>query len=296
MIINPFDCQPMKFQEYFKLLCSPPWLPTIINKLLFIPPKDNCYVLNVKPDGIVSMSLTNYLFMFDPIPACINIKSYFVDCLKDRIAVVYLKPEVKSRYTILYSHGNSNDLGAIFEMLVKMITKVKCNIIVYDYSGYGSSTGKPCESRIKHNVECVYDFMLSDLNIKPDDIIALGYSIGSVAALHLATVRKVVGVVLHSAIASFIRVLFPKIPWTMFCDKFKNVDTIKKVECLVLVIHGLKDRHVPYSNGVLLHENARNKVEPLWVEHGTHHTVEEFEEYYQSLSRFIHNDIPRHAN
>lgn len=57
-----------------------------------------------------------------------------------------------------------------------MSQELHVNIIAYDYSGYGSSTGKPHERSVLRNVKFVYNYMVGTLNINPLNIISYGVS------------------------------------------------------------------------------------------------------------------------
>ena len=46
------------------------------------------------------------------------------------------------RYTLLYSHGNAEDLGLISSFLVDLARLLQINVLCYDYSGYGVSTSE----------------------------------------------------------------------------------------------------------------------------------------------------------
>ncbi|KAM1078453.1 hypothetical protein TB2_025146 [Malus domestica] len=107
----------------------------------------------------------------------------------------------------------------------------------YDYSGYGASTGKPSEFNTYYDIEAVYNCLKSDYEIRQEDLIVYGQSVGSGPTLHLASqLKKLRAVVLHSAILSGIRVLYP-VRLTFWFDIFKNIDKIRHVSCPVLVIH-----------------------------------------------------------
>ncbi|XP_043816534.1 uncharacterized protein LOC110604501 isoform X3 [Manihot esculenta] len=75
--------------------------------------------------------------------------------------------------------------------------------------------------------------------VKEEDLILYGQSVGRGPTLHLASrLEKLRGVVLHSAILSGIRVLCP-VKMTFWFDIYKNIDKIRQVNCPVLVIHKL---------------------------------------------------------
>uniref|UniRef100_A0A0A9D1V2 Uncharacterized protein n=1 Tax=Arundo donax TaxID=35708 RepID=A0A0A9D1V2_ARUDO len=192
-----------------------------------------------------------------------------------------------ARLTLLYSHGNAADLGQMLGLFLELRAHLRVNIMSYDYSGYGASTGKPSEYNTYYDIEAVYDCLKKEYGIEEEDLILYGQSVGSGPTLHLASrLEKLRGVVLHSGILSGIRVLCP-VKVTLWFDIFKNIDKIKQVECPVLVIHGTADDVVDFSHGKRLWELAKEKYEPLWVKGGGHCNLETYPEYIRHLRKFI---------
>nr|GMD82849.1 protein ABHD17B [Ipomoea batatas] len=145
-----------------------------------------------------------------------------------------------ARLTLLYSHGNAADLGQMQDLFIELRAHLRINIMSYDYSGYGASSGKPTEFNTYHDIEAVYNCLKNKYEIKQEDVVLYGQSVGSGPTLHLASrLKRLRGVVLHSAILSGIRVLYP-VKMTLWFDIFKNIDKIREVNCPVLVIHVLE--------------------------------------------------------
>ncbi|RWW02141.1 hypothetical protein GW17_00034789 [Ensete ventricosum] len=65
----------------------------------------------------------------------------------NKIVAFYLKNPC-ARLTVLYSHGNAADLGRLYDLFVQLKVNLRVNLmglvarVLYDYSGYGASTGK----------------------------------------------------------------------------------------------------------------------------------------------------------
>ncbi|KAG6424219.1 hypothetical protein SASPL_114634 [Salvia splendens] len=191
------------------------------------------------------------------------------------------------RFTLLYSHGNAADLGQMLELFLELRAHLRVNIMSYDYSGYGASSGKPSELNTYYDIEAVYECLKNEYGIKQEDVILYGQSVGSGPTLHLASRFPMLrGVVLHSAILSGIRVLY-NVKVTFWFDIFKNIDKIRNVNCPVLVIHGTNDEIVDFSHGKRLWELAREKYDPLWVKGAGHCNIETFPEYIKHLRKFV---------
>ncbi|KAJ7979633.1 alpha/beta hydrolase domain-containing protein 17B-like [Quillaja saponaria] len=178
-------------------------------------------------------------------------------------------------------------LGQMHELFIELRAHLRVNIMSYDYSGYGASTGKPSELNTYYDIEAVYNCLKSEYGIKQEDVILYGQSVGSGPTVHLASrLQKLRGVVLHSAILSGLRVLYP-VKMTFWFDIFKNIDKIRQVNCTVLVIHGTNDDIVDWSHGKRLWELSKEKYDPLWVKGGGHCNLETYPEYIKHLRKFI---------
>ncbi|CAA6671333.1 unnamed protein product [Spirodela intermedia] len=173
------------------------------------------------------------------------------------------------------------------ELFLELSIHLRVNVIGYDYSGYGQSTGKPTESNTYADIEAVYRCLTEQYGAREEDIILYGQSVGSGPTLELASRRQALrAVVLHSPILSGLRVLYP-VKRTYWFDIFKNIDKIRSVSCPVLVIHGTDDDVVDCSHGKQLWELSKEKSEPLWLSGGGHCNLELFPEYIRHLKKFV---------
>ncbi len=184
----------------------------------------------------------------------------------ERISAIYL-PNANSRYTLLYIHGNAEDLGDIRPMLNRL-RSWGFNVFAYDYRGYGTSDGKPSESNAYQDADAAYSYLAQQLKIPPEQIILYGRSVGGGSATELATRHSVAGLILESTFTSAFRVVvpFPILPF----DKFSNLDKIQKVRCPVLVMHGQADQTIPIQHGQTLYEAASEPKMSLWVAEAGH--------------------------
>ncbi|XP_057949787.1 uncharacterized protein LOC131144876 [Malania oleifera] len=215
-----------------------------------------------------------------------------VDVLKLRtrrgneIAALHFR-HPKANATLLYSHGNAADLGQMFELFLELTLRLRINLIGYDYSGYGQSTGKPSECNTYADIDAVYKCLQEQYGVKNEQLILYGQSVGSGPTLDLASrITNLRGVVLHSPILSGMRVLYP-VKRTYWFDIYRNIDKIGLVTCPVLVIHGTADEVVDCSHGKQLWELCKEKYEPLWISGGGHCNLELYPEFIKHLKKFV---------
>src|SRR5438876_1121812 len=122
------------------------------------------------------------------------------------ISAVYL-PNVSARYTLLFSHGNAEDLGDDLPMLNEL-RRAGFALFAYDYRGYGTSQGVSSEKSLYEDVDAAYEYVTRTLHVSRDRIISFGRSLGCAAHVRL-------------------------LPW----EKFDNAANIRRVHRPVLVIH-----------------------------------------------------------
>lgn len=184
----------------------------------------------------------------------------------ETISALYL-PHSQSVYTVLYIHGNAEDLGDVRPVLDRLHSW-GFSVFAYDYRGYGTSDGNPSEENAYQDAEAAYTYLTQHLKIPPEQVIVYGRSVGGGSATELATRYSVAGLILESTFTSAFRVVvpFPLLPF----DKFSNLDKLRTVDCPVLVMHGQADQTIPIQHGQALYKTAPNQKLFLWVAEAGH--------------------------
>lgn len=172
-----------------------------------------------------------------------------------------------AEYTVLYSHGNAEDLGDI-QPIVERLNRWGFNVLAYDYQGYGTSHGNPSERNAYKDIETAYQYLTQDLRINPSKILVYGRSVGGGPSVELATRYTIAGLILESTFTSAFRVVVP-IPILPF-DKFSNAAKLSRVNCPVLVLHGEADRVIPFHHGQKLFDLASDPKQFLWESEAGH--------------------------
>jgi abhydrolase domain-containing protein 17 len=202
----------------------------------------------------------------------------------EKISAIYL-PNSSSAYTLLYIHGNAEDLGDIRPVLDRL-HESGFSVFAYDYRGYGTSNGHPGEGNAYQDADAAYAYLTQQLKIPPNRIIGYGRSVGGGSATELATRHDLAGLILESTFTSAFRVIvpFPLLPF----DKFSNLDKLRKINCPVLVLHGQADEIIPFQHGRSLYEAASDPKISLWVADAGHNNLTEVagNRYRQTLLSF----------
>lgn len=239
---------------------------------------------------------------------------WLINGLNIRIPCAWIR-QPHAEFVVLYAHQNGEDLGSSICDAHVLSYGLGVDVFAFEYSGYGLSeklkpTGlhlprhnylhhrhdsreislsdppereqqkaEPSEKACCSDIDAAYDYLTQQCDVSPSKIIVFGRSIGSGPAVHLASTRKVGGLVLIAPIASAVRVPLKKLNVTLpFVDTFPNIDRANRIHCPVLVVHGAMDELVPKLHGEKLFEKFRRSgyaVKPLWIPEAKHNNVVE---------------------
>lgn len=191
----------------------------------------------------------------------------------------------KALFTILLSHGNAEDIGAI-EPFTWRLRDLGFNVLTYDYPGYGTSSGSPSEENAYASIDAAYEYLIKEKGVDPKHLILHGRSLGGAVAVDLAVRKPVAGLILESTFTSAFRVVtrYPLLPF----DKFESIEKIPSVSCPVLIIHGTNDWNIPMYHSQRLFEAANEPKRSVWVEGAGHNNVARIDErlYDDSIRTF----------
>lgn len=206
-------------------------------------------------------------------------------------------PVENPRATVLFSHGNAQTLSE-WMLAMDVYRRLGCNVLVYDYGGYGLSTGRPSEKRCYADGRAVWRYLTQARGIPPDRIVLIGRSLGSGVAAQLAVEAKPAAVVLESAFLSLPEMaqhLYPFFPARYLVrHRFDTQSKVPRIEAPILFVHGAEDELVPLAHGKRLYELAKGPKKFLRIEGGHDSAYTESEwEYAAGLGEFLDAVLPR---
>jgi uncharacterized protein len=159
---------------------------------------------------------------------------------------------------LLVCHGNAGNVGDRVPHAA-LLTAAGFDVLLFDYRGYGRSSGRPSEEGTYRDARAALACLLDQPGIDPARIFYLGESLGGAVALNLALERPPAGVVLLSAftgIRDLGRLHYPFVPPALVPDAYPTLRRIRELHAPLLVLHGERDEIVPLSHGKALFESA----------------------------------------
>jgi fermentation-respiration switch protein FrsA (DUF1100 family) len=132
-------------------------------------------------------------------------------------------------------------------------------VLLFDYRGYGRSSGRPSEGGTYRDARAARSALLAQDGIDAARLLYLGESLGAAVALDLALAARPRGLVLQSAFTSvrdMARVHYPFLPRLVVPDAYPSLRTIGEVASPLLVLHGERDEIAPVRHAEALLEAA----------------------------------------
>ncbi|HUL53925.1 MAG TPA: alpha/beta hydrolase [Opitutaceae bacterium] len=203
-----------------------------------------------------------------------------------RLAARHL-PWPAARYTLLYFHGNAEDLGEVEPTLAELRDRLGVAVVGWDYRGYGRSGGVVGEPATLRDAHTVLAYVTDTLGVPAERVILYGRSLGGAPAADLAATHRCAGLIFHGAFTSAFRVM-TQVRLLPF-DKFIVLENLPRVTCPVLVLHGTADEVIPFRHAQRLFAAAPGPKFKLWVEGAGHNDLIETagDAYWQALRDFV---------
>lgn len=183
--------------------------------------------------------------------------------------------------TVMFLHGRNRNIASQIAS-VDWLPARGFNVFLFDYRGYGTSTGSPTLEGLQLDLDAAWKTLLVRPEVDPNRIAVFGQSLGgAVAIYHLANSDyrdHVSAVVTEGTFTSyreaardyveqrggFVGTIGSTLSF-LVSDHYSPIDKIEKLPPVpLLIIHGERDTVVPIRHAEALFERARGPKE-LWI-------------------------------
>lgn len=163
---------------------------------------------------------------------------------------------------LLYLHGNGGSLFGREDRLA-LLAEQHLRILAIDYRGYGKSEGKPDEEGVYRDASAAYEWLIRQQGVDPRSLILFGESLGSAVAIELALSHPCAGIILEAPFTSFVdmgKIAIPFLPrfiYRFLKNDWNSIGRIGRIDVPKFIMHGDRDRVIPFAQGQRLFESAR---------------------------------------
>lgn len=200
-------------------------------------------------------------------------------------------PAPNPRGVLLFFHGNAGNISHRLDS-IRIFHQLGLTVFIFDYRGYGNSTGKPGETGMYRDAQAAFSYLVKERNVNPAQLIYFGRSLGGAVASHLAVTHPPQALILESTFTSATDMaarLFPIFPmrWLTWFS-YNNIDNVKSIHCPLLLIHSPDDEIIPYALGRKLYEAANDPKQFLQISGGHNEGfMESGQTYVTGLKLFL---------
>jgi len=165
-----------------------------------------------------------------------------------------------NKKTILFLHGNAGNLDNRIDKL-NFLGNMDINFLIISWRGYSGNPGNPSETGLYKDALGGIEW-LNKKGISNDRIILYGESLGTAITTEVAQNENFAGIILEAPFTSMVDMgqkIYPIFPVKFLLkDKYESKNKIKNIKSPILVLHGRKDKIVPFYMGEKIFEIANN--------------------------------------
>jgi len=190
---------------------------------------------------------------------------------------------------VFYLKGNSRSIKGWGKFAIDF-TRLGYDVVMVDYRGFGKSTGLRTEEGILRDLHFVYNRLKEQVD--ESNIILYGRSLGSGFAANVASYNNPRMLILEAPYYSmkhiakrFLPVLSASI---MLRFPIKTYVWLRYVTCPIHIIHGSKDKLIPYKASAKLSQIKADSSTLHPIIGGGHNNLHSFEKYHRVLEEILH--------
>ena len=196
-------------------------------------------------------------------------------------------PAQAGKPTVIYFGGNAEEVSWMIE---DARTRVPgAGWLLVSYPGYGASEGAPSEKDISADALLWHDHAAKALGAT--EIIAFGRSLGSGAAVFLASQRKLKAVVLVTPYDSLIAVAghhYPLLPVRLLLrHPFDSISRAPAIQAPLLCIAAQRDRVIPPAHARRLYEAWGGPKQWLELPGADHNGTDGVPAFWRAITAFL---------
>ena len=232
---------------------------------------------------------------------CVNIPT-----VRGKRLFAWLLPSIPQAPVIIILHGWGGNAELMLPV-ARPFLKTGMNVLLVDSRNHGGSDSDSFSSlpRFAEDAGCAVDWIKSHFNNPSQEIVLLGHSVGAGAVLLEASRRDDISAVISiSAFAHpewmmrrylerlhlpppLLSGILRYVEWVIGhrFEQIAPVNTLGKIKCPVLLVHGMADNTVPVSDAQALSRAA--DIDLLLVDDAGHDSVDKIEEHGDQLIHFL---------
>ncbi|WP_299990720.1 alpha/beta fold hydrolase [uncultured Pontibacter sp.] len=200
--------------------------------------------------------------------------------------VLFKVPDSKG--LVFYLHGNAGSVDS-WGWVYETYTDLHYDVFVLDYRGYGKSEGSiSSESQFYADVQAAYDVLKN--RYSEEQIVVIGYSIGTAAAAKLAAENKPRLLILQApyySLGDLMQSLYPFVPAFLLKYKFDTYRFVQQVRAPIALFHGMIDEIIYPGSSEKLKAHLKPTDRLVLLKGQGHNGMNENPAYKREVERIL---------
>lgn len=196
-----------------------------------------------------------------------------------------------SKVIFLYSHGNAGNIYSRLHLFD--ILGAYGDVLLYDYRGYGLSTGEPSDEGLYNDAYSAWKYLVKEKGYDPYNIILIGRSLGGSITSDLGSRlvenkhTKPRGIVIENTFHSLAQIGTDRFgyPVKWIVNNFPTNKNLYRIgiKCPIILAHAVNDELIPYKHSQMLLEENKHII--FYMLQGTHNTPNYDPIFYDLLKK-----------
>lgn len=213
----------------------------------------------------------------------------------DQLAGWWVPSEDPQARTLLYLHGNAGNVAANVHHVLRL-RSTGLNVFIFDYRGYGDSTGGPPREKLLYeDAERAWKYLVAERNIPPANIAIYGHSLGGAVAIDLASTHPEAGALITESTLTSIAdradgSLYAYLPIRLILtERFDSISKIGSIHLPKLILQGEADTMAPPLMARRLYDAAPDPKQLALIPGGGHEdsAAVNATAYFAALNSFL---------
>lgn len=190
---------------------------------------------------------------------------------------------------VIYFGGNAEEVSWLIGMADRFAGH---SLLLVNYRGYGASGGHPGESALFSDALLTYDYAKQRIDVDPSRITAMGRSLGTGVAVHLAANRQLAGLILvspYDSVRAIAQSIYPWLPVGLLLKHpFDSLSLAGSLSVPLLCVVAGRDDVIPPAHSRRLFD-AWGSADKRWVEvsGAGHDDVSDAQQYWDEIGSFL---------
>lgn len=202
-----------------------------------------------------------------------------------------------AKAVVLYFGGNGF-LMVKSRPLINAYSAMPVNLILFDYRGYGLSSGEPSVDGIQTDARTLFTHAHSIADSLGVPLYIHGHSMGSFLSSYITEREDPAGYILESPISDVSRWTKKLVPWLLRpfvrfdidpgIASQNNLELVASITTPLLIIGGTEDNITPFEMAEELYRASASPNKTLQpIERGAHNDLPYFDNFAVSIEKFI---------